>query len=98
MNRDAIIGALRAHEAELRHAGITSLVLFGSSARAENKTGSDIDLLAAFDEARALSLLDIVHLENRLTDILGRQVDLIEASTLAPEVRSSAYRDALRAF
>ena len=98
MNRDAVIATLRAHEPELRAAGIIRLSLFGSTARNEARADSDIDLLAAFDDARNLSLLDVIGIENKLVDLLGHPVDLVEDGTLRPRARQSASREAVRAF
>jgi predicted nucleotidyltransferase len=98
MNREAIIAALRAHEPALKAAGVVRLSLFGSTARGMARPDSDIDLLATFDEARALSLLDVIRIENQLSDLLGQPVDLIEEGTLKPRVRQTVDREALRAF
>lgn len=98
MNRDAVIAALRAHEAALKTAGVVRLSLFGSTARDAAGPESDIDLLAAFDEARPLSLLDVIRIENQLADLLGQPVDLIEEGTLKPRVRQNVDREAVRAF
>jgi uncharacterized protein len=98
MKQDDVIIRLRIHESELRAAGIVRLSLFGSTARNEARVDSDIDLLAAFDDARQLSLLDMIGIENRLTDLLGRPVDLIEEGTLTPRAQQNASREAVRAF
>jgi predicted nucleotidyltransferase len=98
MKQDEVIATLRAHEPELRAAGILRLSLFGSTVRNEARADSDIDLLAAFDDARKLSLLDVIGIENRLTDLLGQPVDLIEEGTLRPRARQSVSREAVRAF
>ena len=98
MDRDDIIGMLRLHEAELRAAGIVRLRLFGSSARGEATGASDVDLLALFDEGKRLSLLDVVHLENHLSDILGRKVDLVDELALKPRLRPHVERDVIHAF
>ena len=98
MTPEAVIIALRAHEPELRAAGVTRLSMFGSTARGEARPDSDIDLLAAFDEARNLSLLDVIRIENQIADLLGQAVDLIEEGTLKPHVRRSVERATLRAF
>jgi len=98
MKRADVIATLRAHEPELRAAGIVRLSLFGSTARDEARAGSDIDLLAAFDDTRALSLLDVIGIENRLADLLGQPVDLSEEGTLRPRARQSASRETVRAF
>ncbi len=98
MKRDEVLATLRAHEPELRAAGILRISLFGSMARDEAQANSDIDLLAAFDDAREFSLLDVIGIENRLADLLGRRVDLIEEGTLRPRVRQSVGREIVRAF
>jgi predicted nucleotidyltransferase len=98
MNSKAVIERLRTYEPELRAAGIVHLSLFGSTARNANRPDSDIDLLAAFDPTRQLSLLDIIHLENHLSDLLGAKVDLIEEGTLRPRIKESADKDILYAF
>jgi predicted nucleotidyltransferase len=98
MNREAVIAALREHEPELKAAGVVRLSLFGSTARDEARPDSDIDLLAAFDEAVPLSLLDVMRIENQLADLLGQPVDLIEEGTLRPRARRNVDREAVRAF
>jgi len=98
MNRDSVIATMRAHEPDLRAAGVKRLSLFGSTARDEGRPDSDIDLLAAFDDARPLSLLDVLRIENQLADLLGQTVDLIEEGTLKPHVRQNVDREAVRAF
>jgi predicted nucleotidyltransferase len=98
MDREAVIAALRAHEPTLKAAGIVRLSLFGSTARNAAGPESDIDLLAAFDAARPLSLLDVIRIENQIADLLGHPVDLIEEGTLKPRVQQTVEREALRAF
>jgi len=93
-----VITALRAHESELRAAGVVRLSLFGSTARGDARLDSDIDLLAAFDDTRPLSLLDVIRIENQISDLLGHAVDLIEEGTLKPRVRQNVDREAMRAF
>jgi predicted nucleotidyltransferase len=98
MNREQVIATLRAHEHELRDAGIVSLSLFGSMARDTAGPDSDVDLLAEFDRSRRLSVLDVVGLELRLADLLGVCVDLSEQGTLKPRVQKGAEAETLRAF
>ena len=57
MNRDEVISKLRAHEAELKAAGIVRLAVFGSVARGDNSPESDVDLLADFDKTKRYTLL-----------------------------------------
>jgi uncharacterized protein len=49
----------RAHEEELRQAGVRFLSLFGSVARGETEMDSDINLAAEFDPAARMDLLQL---------------------------------------
>ena len=96
MNREQVVRLLREHEQELKASGIMRLSLFGSVARGER--GNDVDLMAEFDASRQFSLLDMVGLENRLTDIPGVRVDLAPAKALKDGIREQANREAVLAF
>lgn len=98
MDREHVIAKLRAHERQLKEAGIVSLSLFGSTARGDAGPNSDVDLLAAFDNTRRISLLDIVGMELDLSDMLGCKVDLIEEGTLKPRLQKSVEAEVVRAF
>lgn len=99
MDRDQIIAKLREHASELKTAGVEHLFLHGSYARGTATLGaSDIDVIAEFDAERRLSLLDMVAIENRLTELLGCPVDLSPLKTLKEPVRDKARREAVLAF
>ena len=98
MDKRYVIETLRAHESELKTAGIVHLRLFGSLARDESSSDSDVDLMADFDGSKRLSLVGMVRLENRLADILGVKVDLSSSNSMKEHVRRQADREALRAF
>jgi uncharacterized protein len=98
MDRDYVIAKLREHEPELKAAGIVHLRLHGSLARGAATAASDVDLIAEFDSAKHLSLLDMVGLENRLSDLLGAPVDLSLQHTLKQPVAERAVREGVRAF
>ncbi len=98
MSRAEVLAILRHHERELRTKGITRLSLFGSVARDDAGSVSDVDLLAAFDQQRRLSLIDIIHIQNEVGELLGRPVDLMEEGTLKPRVQAAVEREIVRAF
>jgi predicted nucleotidyltransferase len=98
MDREQVIAALRGREKELRAAGVVRISLFGSTVRGEQRPDSDVDLLAAFDSSRRLSLLDVVGIERQISDLLGRPVELVEEGTLKPRVRRTVDAEAVRAF
>ena len=98
MDRSTVIAKLREHAPELNAAGILHLGIHGSVARGDGSPSSDVDLIAEFDQARRLSLIGRVHLENRLTDILGVQADLADKAMLRPEVLERAQRESIVVF
>jgi len=98
MDKSTVIQRLREHEAELKAAGILRLSLFGSVARGDASSESDVDLMAEFDPAKQFSLLQMVGLENRLADILGVRVDLTPARALQDRIRERVAREAVLAF
>jgi len=99
MDRDQIIAKLREHAPELKAAGVVHLFLHGSYARGTAIRGSsDVDVIAEFDPRRRFSLVDMVAIKNRLTDLLGVRVDLSPAKTLKEPVRDKAKREAVPAF
>lgn len=98
MDRDSVLAKLREHASELQAAGIVHLRLHGSLARGSASAESDVDLIAEFDPARRLSLLDMVGIELRLSDLLGVRVDLSPSHTLRLPVAERAAREAVLAF
>jgi predicted nucleotidyltransferase len=99
MDKATIIAKLREYEAELEAAGVEHLLLHGSYARGnEIREVSDVDVIADFDRAQKLTLIRRVHLENRLTDILGVKADLADRKMLLPEIRERAERESVLVF
>ena len=64
--------------------GVTSLGIFGSFLRGEQRPDSDLDLLVEFREPP--SLFGFIRLENELSDQLGVNVDLVMKSALKREI------------
>jgi predicted nucleotidyltransferase len=93
-----IVATLRACEPELRETGILHLGLFGSVARGEAASGSDIDLIAEFDPAANMDLIRLVGLERSLEEKLGRRVDIVTAPTMKPRLMANIERDRVRVF
>jgi uncharacterized protein len=66
--------------------------LFGSFIRGDDTNDSDIDILVRFNEK--YSLLQLIKIENELSDKLGIKVDLVtEGSLKNDRVKRSIYQD-----
>ncbi|MGB9667160.1 MAG: nucleotidyltransferase family protein [Candidatus Cryosericum sp.] len=55
--------------------GVSSIAVFGSYARGQQKANSDVDLLVDFD--RAIGGFAFIELANDLEELLGMNVDLL---------------------
>jgi predicted nucleotidyltransferase len=95
---EQVIATLRAHEAELRKAGIRRLSLFGSVARGDAEADSDVDLAAEFDPAAEMDLIRLIALERRLGEALGRPVEILPEPVENPRLRANVERDRVIAF
>lgn len=73
--------------------GATDVRVFGSVARGDSHTDSDIDLLVRMLPGR--SLLDIGGLLMDLQDLLGRRVDVVSERGLRPRMRDRVLREAV---
>jgi predicted nucleotidyltransferase len=56
---------------------ITEFSLFGSVVRDDFGPESDVDVLITFAPDARRSLFDMVHMEDELVEIFGREVDLL---------------------
>ena len=97
MTREEVLSRLRPHEAELRQSGVCGLYLFGSAARNEAASDSDIDLAFDLDDL-PFSILSQSALQVRLSDVLSRNVDFVRLKALRPKVAARVRRDLVKIF
>jgi predicted nucleotidyltransferase len=100
MQRTAVITTLKRHKAELNRLGIVRLSVFGSTARDEASSRSDVDLAVKLTRGRrGFAHLDrMERIRERLSEILGRQVDVIEEPAPSPRVQREIEQDRVLAF
>lgn len=85
IERDQALNILRRALPDLRRRfPIRSLALFGSVARDEARSDSDLDVLVDFAEPVTLS--SFLALENELGALTGRRVDLVSRRALKPHL------------
>jgi len=73
--------------------GASNVRVFGSVARGDASSGSDIDLLVEFEPGR--SLLDLMGLELDLRDLLGLHVDVATVASLKDRIRPRVLAEAV---
>ncbi len=56
---------------------VTELALFGSVLREDFGPTSDVDVLVTFDAESHRTLFDLAHMQEELSQLFGREVDLL---------------------
>jgi predicted nucleotidyltransferase len=94
MSRSEALTILRSHYAEIAaRFGVASLALFGSVARDESASSSDVDVLVKFSGPATFD--GYFDLKFYLEGLLGREVDLVTDKALRQELRPFIERDLL---
>lgn len=87
--RPDIVALIERYGYAIRHVcaahGAHNVEIFGSVAEGTDDESSDLDLLVDLDDDR--DLLDLVALEQTLSEMIGRDVDVIPRSTLNDDFR-----------
>jgi len=68
--------------------------IFGSYARNEQNVSSDLDILIDFK--KSINLLDLIGLEQELTELLGIKVDLVTVRSLNQKLSPYIQKDLIR--
>jgi len=91
LSRSEILGRLAVSEEALRdlcrRRGITNLRFFGSVLRPDFSPASDVDVLVEFGPGQRPSGFGLASLQDELSALLRRPVDLHEPAALSPYVR-----------
>lgn len=83
----SIQATLRQHLPEVQQKyRVRQIGVFGSFVRGEQTESSDIDVLVEFDPTARFGLLTFCQLENELSDLLNRKVDLVMKDGLKPRL------------
>ena len=98
---DTLPQPVAAHAAKLREQlpflreryGVASLALFGSCVWGEAHEDSDIDVLVEFMPGQTPGLLKYVNLQHYLSDMLGKEVDLVMRDSLKPRIKKQVHQE-----
>ena len=95
MNKTEVISCLKDNKIELEEQfNVASLSLFGSVARDEVGTDSDVDLLVEF--SNPIGLFQFIGLQQRLEELLGCKVDLGTTRSLKLHLKKEVLQEAIR--
>ncbi len=84
--REALLRLVQEH-------GAHHVRVFGSAARGETRSDSDLDLLVSLEQSR--SLLDHIAFQQDLEDLLGIPVDVVTEKALHPLIRQQVLAEAV---
>lgn len=73
----------------LKAQGVKRSSLFGSYVRGEQRNDSDIDILVEFPEGK--TLYDLVDLEDKIKDVLHKDVDVVTYNSVSPHVKKYIF-------
>lgn len=95
MKREAILQLLKQKNTELAtRFDVNSLLLFGSVARNEATSASDVDLLVEFN--RPVGYFGLFALQDYLEKLLGCPVDLGTPDSLKPYIKERVMGELIR--
>jgi len=96
MNRQDVLTILAKHRREIESRfGVSSLALFGSIARDEAMTDSDVDILVTF--VQTPGIFGFIELKVYLENLLQCSVDLVTRNALKKQFREQILKEALNA-
>jgi predicted nucleotidyltransferase len=73
---------------------VKELSLFGSALRADFARESDLDFLVEFDADAVIGFLELARMQNELSKMVGRRVDLVPKQGLKSPIRHEVIRSA----
>ena len=86
LSKQQVLARIQENHAQLRSLGVRRLGLFGSFARNEPTTDSDIDFLVEFEPGQK-TFDNFMRLVFLLEDLLPRPVEVVTAESLSPYLR-----------
>jgi len=75
----------------LKQNKVKEIGFFGSFVRNEMTDKSDIDILVEY--SRGTSLFDVVRMKLELSELLGREVDLVDREAVRPRIMNYILKD-----
>jgi predicted nucleotidyltransferase len=98
MNKEQILSILRAHETELHRRGVKHAALFGSVARGDERSDSDIDILIELEPNERRTSFGYAGIKRIVADLFPGPVDVVDRKRLPTPLRENVYKDLVDAF
>jgi predicted nucleotidyltransferase len=98
MDKKMAIKAIAKHADEIRSLGVEHLYLFGSTARGDASSGSDVDIFVDLRPRAKFSLFDLMELRVYLGRVVQGRADVFLRQGLHRVIRRDVEREAVRVF
>ena len=98
MDRQSAIDRLIRNKPALKALGLAGLSLFGSTARGQASSTSDVDLAVMLDDDARIDLFRFAAISEYLARILDTRVDLVVEPARSARMQAQIDRDRLRVY
>lgn len=98
MELKEVLERLRANRERLSRQGIMHAAVFGSVARGDAAEGADIDIAVELDPVARVGGFAFAGLQIELSDLFGREVDLVTLPARNKRLGAEIARDGVFAF
>jgi len=93
-NRETVLQKLEEHRETIRGFGVKRLGLFGSCARGEATSGSDLDFVVELEKKSFDAYMD---LKDFLEELFGCKVDLVMKDAIKPRLKEPILKETIYA-
>jgi hypothetical protein len=97
MDVEETVSLLRSSADLRREFSVRSFRVFGSIVRGQLRPTSDIDILVEFETDARIGLFEFARLQRRLSELLGRPVDLVTPDALHKSLKQRILSEAIHA-
>lgn len=97
MDKQHVIDIIKTNPSVLDEFSVKSISVFGSVVRGDERPDSDVDILVEFEPDARIGFFAFARLQRRLSDLLGRPVDLVTPDALHKAMKNRILEEAVRA-
>jgi hypothetical protein len=94
----SVVATLRARASEIRKAGVTAVVLFGSRVRGDARPDSDLDVMIEYDTTRPFTLYDLLDVQDLLEGLTLLKVHVVTRDGFKPDRLRRAMENSITVF
>lgn len=97
MDKQHVIDIIKTNPSVLDEFSVKSISVFGSVVRGDERPDSDVDILVEFEPDARIGFFAFARLQRRLSELLGRPVDLVTPDALHKAMKNRILEEAVRA-